>query len=165
MFDVGFQELALIAMIGLIVIGPQRLPKLARTIGVYVSKMRRFVTDVRSDVEQELRTEELKSTFTEASGLSDFDDVKDIVKETQEEMQKVTESFDAARDELNVVEESLDSAPTEPNAGEGTSENSILPTASDDTSTSTAIDEADDGSDATVLNPALASQHEARASD
>ena len=121
MFDVGFQELTLIGIIGLIVIGPQRLPKVARTIGLYVGKLRRFVTDVRTDVERELKAEDLKSTFTDATGLSDFDDVKNIVEETSEEMRKVRESYDATRDELVTAGDDLsadgDEEPPEPAIG------------------------------------------------
>ena len=111
--------------IGLIVIGPQRLPKVARTIGLYVGKLRRFVTDVRTDVERELKAEDLKSTFTDATGLSDFDDVKNIVEETSEEMRKVRESYDAARDELVTAGDDLsadgDEGPAEPAIGKESS--------------------------------------------
>ena len=47
MFDVGFWEVTLIALISLLVVGPERLPKLARTLGAYVGKARRMVADVK----------------------------------------------------------------------------------------------------------------------
>lgn len=71
MFDIGFWELALIGVVALLVVGPERLPKLARTTGLWVRKVRRFVGGVRADIEEELRTEELKSLLDEGRQLKD----------------------------------------------------------------------------------------------
>lgn len=60
MFDMGFTELVLIGIVALIVIGPERLPGVARTAGKYFGKLRRFMTNVRADVESELRADELR---------------------------------------------------------------------------------------------------------
>ena len=53
MFDVGFQELTLIGVIALIVVGPERLPKMARTLGLWMGKIRYYVGQVKSDIERE----------------------------------------------------------------------------------------------------------------
>ena len=58
MFDVGFLELLVVGVVALLVIGPERLPKLARTAGMWVGRGRRFVSSVKADIEQELKTEE-----------------------------------------------------------------------------------------------------------
>ena len=63
MFDVGFFELMLIGVIALLVIGPERLPKVARTAGMWFGRARRFVTSVKQDIDQEIRTEELKKVL------------------------------------------------------------------------------------------------------
>ncbi|MEM7406626.1 MAG: Sec-independent protein translocase protein TatB [Pseudomonadota bacterium] len=97
MFDVGLQELFLIGLIGLVVIGPKRLPKLARTLGVYVGKMRRFVTDVRSDVERELRAEELRQNF----------DVGDEIEDVKRAMESATSEFTAAHDVVQEVQQEI----------------------------------------------------------
>ncbi len=60
MFDVGFSELFLLLVVGLIVLGPERLPKVARTVGLWVGRARAMYTNVRSDIERELELEELK---------------------------------------------------------------------------------------------------------
>lgn len=60
MFDVGFSEIVLIAVVALVVVGPERLPKLARTLGALVGRMRRYVTTVKSEVEREMQFEDLK---------------------------------------------------------------------------------------------------------
>jgi len=60
MFDVGFWEILLILVLALVVIGPERLPGAARTIGLWVGKSRRFIEGVKSDVEQEFDVSEFK---------------------------------------------------------------------------------------------------------
>lgn len=60
MFDIGFWEVVLIGMLALIVIGPERLPGVARTLGHWVGRARRYVEGVKSEVEKELDTTELK---------------------------------------------------------------------------------------------------------
>jgi len=59
MFDVSFTELLLIALVALIVLGPQRLPEVARTAGQWVGKLRRFVSEVKSDFDKEMNQAEL----------------------------------------------------------------------------------------------------------
>ena len=60
MFDVGFSEIVLIAVVALVVVGPERLPKLARTLGALVGRMRGYVATVKSEVEREMQLEDLK---------------------------------------------------------------------------------------------------------
>lgn len=59
MFDIGISELALIALIALLVLGPKRLPEVARTAGRWLGNLRRFIASVKEDFDQELRSEEL----------------------------------------------------------------------------------------------------------
>jgi sec-independent protein translocase protein TatB len=60
MFDVGFSEMVVIAVVALIVIGPERLPKVARTIGHLIGRMNRYVADVKADINREMEVEELR---------------------------------------------------------------------------------------------------------
>ncbi|MDE2584068.1 MAG: Sec-independent protein translocase subunit TatB [Betaproteobacteria bacterium] len=60
MFDVGFSELMVIAVVALIVIGPERLPKVARTAGHLLGRLQRYVNDVKADINREMQLEELK---------------------------------------------------------------------------------------------------------
>lgn len=61
MFDVGFSELVLIGLIALIVLGPERLPEVARSAGRWVAKIRRFVENVKRDIDQEIKGEDLSA--------------------------------------------------------------------------------------------------------
>jgi len=67
MFDVGFVELLLIGVVALIVVGPERLPRLARTAGMWVGRARRAVSAVKEEIDRELRAEELKEIMRKQS--------------------------------------------------------------------------------------------------
>lgn len=60
MFDIGFSEIVVIAVVALIVIGPERLPKVARTLGHLFGRMQRYVNDVKSDISREMDLDELR---------------------------------------------------------------------------------------------------------
>jgi len=84
MFDVGFSELCLIALVSLLVIGPERLPKVARLAGFWLGKTRSMVTAVKEEIKLELQAEELRQLFKEEAGLEDvrqmLDETSDTVK-------------------------------------------------------------------------------------
>ncbi|MCP5269121.1 MAG: Sec-independent protein translocase subunit TatB [Zoogloeaceae bacterium] len=60
MFDIAFSEMLIIAVVALIVLGPERLPKVARTAGHLLGRMQRYVNDVKSDINREMQLDELK---------------------------------------------------------------------------------------------------------
>lgn len=75
MFDIGFAELVLLAVVGLLVLGPERLPEAARTLGVMLGRVRRSFQSLRDEVQRELRAEELRQKLDEERrklGLEEF---------------------------------------------------------------------------------------------
>jgi sec-independent protein translocase protein TatB len=60
MFDIGFSELLIIGLVALIVIGPEKLPRVARTVGHLAGRLQRYVSDVKSDSNREIELEDLK---------------------------------------------------------------------------------------------------------
>ncbi len=60
MFDIGFSELVVIMVVALIVIGPERLPKVARTMGHLWGRAQRYVNGVRADIERDMHMDELR---------------------------------------------------------------------------------------------------------
>ncbi|MBS1197381.1 MAG: Sec-independent protein translocase TatB [Proteobacteria bacterium] len=90
MFDVAFSELMVIAIIALIFVGPERLPGVARTVGHLVGRARRYVNDVKSDIENELHLEDLKqlrAKFQE-SALSLEAEVREGMESAHAELQE-----------------------------------------------------------------------------
>lgn len=67
MFDVGFSEIFVIGIVALIVLGPERLPKVARTAGHLLGRLQRYVSDVKADINREIQLEELKKLQAEVS--------------------------------------------------------------------------------------------------
>jgi sec-independent protein translocase protein TatB len=71
MFDVGFSEIALVAIVALLVLGPERLPRVARTAGALVRRARASWLNVRSEIERELAAEDLKKSIDEVRRAAD----------------------------------------------------------------------------------------------
>ena len=91
MFDVGFWEFALIGVITLIIVGPERMPSIARAAGRYAGKAKRFIAKIQEDVSEELDVDQLKQQ------LGDMDKDANIV-----------EIFDETKDALNDIKHDVD---------------------------------------------------------
>ena len=79
MFDIGFWEIAVIGVIALLVVGPERLPALARNVGMWVGRIRRYVSHVKQDIERELHAEEVRELLEQRNPLSE---IRDVARET-----------------------------------------------------------------------------------
>jgi len=74
MFDIAFSEMVVIAVVALIVIGPERLPKVARTLGHMFGRLQRYVNDVKADINREMELDELRKLKSEVqSAASEFE--------------------------------------------------------------------------------------------
>jgi sec-independent protein translocase protein TatB len=93
MFDIGFSELMVIAVVALIVIGPERLPKVARTLGHLFGRMQRYVNDVKADISREMELDELKKlqSSMQDAARSFEQSVTQEVNATQSELQKIAQ--------------------------------------------------------------------------
>jgi sec-independent protein translocase protein TatB len=100
MFDIGFSELLLIAIVALIVIGPQQLPRVARTVGHLFGRMQRYVNDVKADITREMELQELKKlqASMEDTARSMHDSVNRSVSDTESELNKIALSAQPAPD-------------------------------------------------------------------
>ena len=103
MFDMGFTELMLIGIVALIVIGPERLPGVARTAGKYVGRLKRFMTTVKADVEQELRADELREILSQQQ--KELDSLKDTISEAGKTIEKEVNVMDAGSEEPVVAKQ------------------------------------------------------------
>ncbi|MCG6951468.1 MAG: Sec-independent protein translocase protein TatB [Betaproteobacteria bacterium] len=102
MFDIGFTELLVIGVVALIVVGPERLPRVARTVGALLGRLQRYVADVKADINREVELEELRK-------------MKDSVQQAASEFEtSMNEDLRKAESDLN---RSVAEAAGEPVAG------------------------------------------------
>ncbi|MDA0227828.1 MAG: Sec-independent protein translocase protein TatB [Burkholderiaceae bacterium] len=90
MIDLGISKLALIGAVALVVIGPERLPRVARTVGALLGKAQRYVSDVKAEVNRSMELEELRKMK---------DGVENSLKEAGDAMNETAEDFENAWDE------------------------------------------------------------------
>lgn len=92
MFDIAFSEVMIIAVVALIVIGPERLPRVARTLGHLFGRMQRYVNDVKADIQREVELDELRK-------------LKQTVEDSARSIENsVSQELNAARDEVRGLE-------------------------------------------------------------
>lgn len=103
MFDFGFWELVLVFIVALLVIGPERLPGVARKAGLWVGRARRFVSSVRSDIERELRAEELREMLNKQQ--SEIEQLRGMLEETQAEVRDELQETDTL---VQAIEEQIE---------------------------------------------------------
>ena len=87
MFDFGFWEIAIIGIITLIVVGPEKMPSLDRTAGLYFGKFNKFLNKIKSDINEELKVDELKEQLS-------MDQDKISLSEVAEEVQSSIHSLE-----------------------------------------------------------------------
>jgi len=120
MFDVGFSELVVIGLVALVVIGPERLPRVARTLGHLVGRLQRYVADVKADINREIELDELRKMRDQMQkAASDIDSsVSAEVAATQAELDRagedINKSLEAAAEESKPAEAApAEAAPAE----------------------------------------------------
>jgi sec-independent protein translocase protein TatB len=101
MFDIGFSEMGLIAVVALMVLGPERLPRVARQMGQWMGKLQRYVADVKSDINRQMDMDDLRKLQAEvkeaASGLESS--VNSAVSSAQAEITTLQTSLQEPVDE------------------------------------------------------------------
>jgi len=102
MFDFGFSELMVLAVVALVVIGPERLPKVAKQTGQWMGKLRRYVDDVKSDVNRQMELSELRSIK---------DEVTDAARDLQSSMQSTISGVQSDLADAQKTLEGTDTAP------------------------------------------------------
>jgi len=93
MFDIGFWELVTIGVVALLVLGPERLPSVARTAGLWFGKARHFLASVKADIDREIKAEELKQIMEQQAKSAGL---YDIVEETKSALDDVSKDVKAA---------------------------------------------------------------------
>jgi len=92
MFDVSFTELLVIGVVALVVIGPERLPKVARTLGHLVGRAQRYVNDVKTDIQREVELDELRKLKDQMQDAAQS--VQSSLQNTEASLRKPLESLE-----------------------------------------------------------------------
>ena len=123
MFDVSFSELMVIAIVALVVIGPERLPRVARTTGLLFGRLQRYVNDVKADIGREIQLDELKRLQSEmqASARSFERSMNEGIQSIE---QSVQQTVDSAQAEVQTVAAEMAVEPAVP-AGTAVAEDSL----------------------------------------
>ena len=123
MFDIGFSELIVIAIVALVVIGPERLPRVARTTGLLFGRLQRYVNDVKADIGREIQLDELKRLQSEmqASAHSFERSMNEGIQSIE---QSVQQTVDSAQAEVQTVAAEMAVEPAVP-AGTPVAEDSL----------------------------------------
>lgn len=101
MFDIGFTELMLIGIVSLVVIGPERLPAVAKTAGQWIAKLQRFVRGVKTDLASELETGDLKKLIGDQR--EQIDELRKMVTTAKNDFEKSTN--EAVKDAKSTLDE------------------------------------------------------------
>jgi sec-independent protein translocase protein TatB len=97
MFDIGFSELMVIGVVALVVIGPERLPRVARTAGHLMGRAQRYVNNVKSDIRREIELDDLRKF---KQGIDDAaSELNASFKETQDSLNQASQSLQAQFDD------------------------------------------------------------------
>lgn len=96
MFDVSFGEMMVVGVVALVVIGPERLPKVARTVGSFIGKAQRYATQVRNDINAQIELEELRKTQQ---------DIRDAAQQFE---QSINKEIHAAEAEVAQIHQQVD---------------------------------------------------------
>ena len=110
MFDIGFSEIVLIMVIALIVVGPERLPRLARSTGLWLGKIRGFVSSVKAEIDHELAAEELRKTLSRQAEMPELEEIIEEATTIQPSRKKAGE-VSSPQKEIKQATESVETAP------------------------------------------------------
>lgn len=94
MFDIGFSEMVVIAVVALIVIGPERLPKVARTAGHLLGRLQRYVGGIKSDISRDMALDELRQTQQQVQ--QEVDSAAQAVGQTVQQLDQHLQQLDTA---------------------------------------------------------------------
>lgn len=90
MFDVGFFELLLVGVVALLVVGPERLPKLARTAGMWMGRGRRLLNSVKEDIDREIKADELREILAKQKQSNPLHEIIDDTKKNFDKIKSDT---------------------------------------------------------------------------
>jgi len=105
MFEIGFSEILMVGLVALLVIGPEKLPKVARMVGYWVGKSKRMIATVKQEINEEFQAEELRQSLKNKSGLNEF---QKLIDDTSNDLRGIKESIHQPAETLNLKPNNLE---------------------------------------------------------
>jgi sec-independent protein translocase protein TatB len=132
-FDIGFSEIVVIGVVALIVIGPERLPKVARTLGHMFGRLQRYVNEVKADINREMELDELRKLQSQVQSAAR--DIEQSVTHAAHEMESGVRSVEAQLNEAGKEPAEPAAAPSpQPSSADKSASSSGKTDAADETS-------------------------------
>ncbi len=128
MFDIGFAALLVIGVLGLLVIGPERLPGTVRTVALWIGRLRRSFSDIRSEIEREVGADEIRRQLHNESVLASLEESKD---QLNKEMNKAGEGLRDIENSIALKQNSTADEKLESKNTPDTEEQSLAPAANE----------------------------------
>ncbi|MDH5553486.1 MAG: Sec-independent protein translocase protein TatB [Nitrosomonas sp.] len=129
MFDIGFVEIMIISLVALVVVGPERLPVVARTLGHLLGRARGYVNAIKTDIHNEMRMEELKNLHTSVNET--VQSIEDSVRKEVDQIKTMTDVEDQVKAAVSPAKED---ASTVINSEANASTSSVAPASQQPTS-------------------------------
>ncbi|WP_018411836.1 Sec-independent protein translocase protein TatB [Methyloversatilis thermotolerans] len=98
MFDIGFSEFFVIGIVALLVLGPERLPRVARTAGHLLGRLQRYVNDVKSDISREMQLDELRKLQAQVE-----QQVREVERQAQDAGESVSKEVEGLSDQMKAA--------------------------------------------------------------
>lgn len=105
MFDIGFSELCMVGLVALLVIGPEKLPKVARMAGFWIAKSKRMMASVKQEIHEEFQAEELRQSLKNQTGINEF---QKILDDTSNDLRSIKDSISQRPEAINLAQKNIE---------------------------------------------------------
>lgn len=105
MFEVGFSEICMVALVALLVIGPEKLPKVARMAGFWIAKSKRMVASVKQEIHEEFQAEELRQSLKNQAGINEF---QKMIDDTADDFRAIKDSIRQRSETNNLTQKNIE---------------------------------------------------------
>lgn len=105
MFEVGFSEICMVALVALLVIGPEKLPKVAKMAGFWIAKSKRMMAAVKQEIHEEFQAEELRQSLKNQTGINEF---QKILEDTSNDLRSIKDSINQRPEAASSTQKNLE---------------------------------------------------------
>ena len=105
MFEIGFSEICMVGLVALLVIGPEKLPKVAKMAGFWIAKSKRMMAAVKQEIHEEFQAEELRQSFKNQTGVNEF---QKLLDETTQDLRAIKDSVTQKPKSTGLTQKSTD---------------------------------------------------------